>query len=48
MQVVEIERLDGISASKVREAVGNGDWQLVKKLVPQSTYDYLLEKGDKI
>lgn len=48
VQVVEIERLDGISASKVREAVGNGDWQLVKKLVPQSTYDYLLEKGDKI
>ena len=41
IEVVEIERKDGISASKVREAMKNGDINLIKTLVPASTYDII-------
>lgn len=42
VEVVEIERKDGISASKVREALSHGELDVVKQLVPQTTYEYLL------
>lgn len=41
IEVVEIERRGGISASKVREAMKNGDINLIKTLVPGSTYDII-------
>lgn len=41
IEVVEIERKDGISASKVREAVKNEDINLIKRLVPATTYDII-------
>lgn len=44
----EIPRLkkDGnvISASRVREALENGDWETIRKLVPDTTFSYLTEK----
>ena len=41
IEVVEIERKGGISASKVREGMKNGDINLIKRLVPGSTYDII-------
>ena len=41
IEVIEIERKGGISASKVREAMKNGDINLIKRLVPGSTYDII-------
>lgn len=34
-----------VSASKVRSALQNHDWGLVKKLVPETTLDYLLRQA---
>ena len=41
IEVIEIERKDGISASKVRESMKNGDINLIKRLVPATTYDII-------
>ena len=45
IEVIEIPRLsfDGIpvSASAVRNAYHNGDWEKVRFLVPNTTYEYL-------
>ena len=43
IEVVEIERRNGISASRVREAIENGDIETVRRLVPESTFDYIAE-----
>lgn len=54
VQVVEIPRLEKtgqpISASRVRALVEAGQWEQVKTLVPQTTYDYLvkLQQEDKL
>ena len=46
-QFIQIERKkvqdDYISASKVRRALIDGDFDLIKTFVPATTYDYLLE-----
>lgn len=34
-----------ISASAVREALGRGDWQHVRRLVPESTYRFLVSRA---
>ncbi len=45
IEVVEIPRLAKetgyISASKIREALRNDDWDFVKENVPTVTYEYL-------
>lgn len=33
-----------LSASKVRQAISNGDWELVGELVPETTYNILFDK----
>lgn len=42
---IEIPRMEDksgvISASRVRKYIENGDWENVRKLVPESTYEYL-------
>ena len=43
VEVVEIERTGGISASRVREALDNGDIDAVRALVPATTADYILK-----
>lgn len=43
VEVIEVERKDGISASKVREALSHGKLELVKQLVPKTTYEYLIK-----
>ena len=43
IEVVEIERKNGISASLVREAIENKDIETVRKLVPESTFKYIAE-----
>ena len=43
VEVIEIERKDGISASTVREAMAAGDLETVRRLVPDATYDYILK-----
>ena len=47
VQVVEIPRLETggqpISASRVRALVKEGQWDAVKQLVPDTTYDYLMK-----
>lgn len=42
VEVVEVERKDGISASAVRRLIKEGNLEAVKALVPQVTYDYIL------
>lgn len=44
IELVELPRRDGISASEVRRAMAVKDWERVRQLVPQSTYDAL--RGD--
>lgn len=50
IEVIEIPRkeTDGkiISASLVRKYLENKDFELIRKLVPKSTYDYLVENYD--
>jgi len=41
IEVRQIERKDGISASKVRKAMEDGDWDTVKILVPEEVYGIL-------
>lgn len=41
VEVVELERLRGISASRVREALDRGDLAAVRDLVPEGTLKYL-------
>ena len=53
IKVIEIPRKtleDGqvISASKVRKNLKEKNWEELKKLVPQTTYDYLKENYDDI
>lgn len=53
IEVIEIERLENnngfISASKVREYIKNDQLDMIKEVVPNSTYEFLLtEKGKKI
>lgn len=43
VEVIEIERKDGISASNVRQAMAEGDLETVRSLVPQTTFDYIME-----
>ena len=42
IEVVELERKDGISASEVRRLMHSGQLEALKKLVPQVTYDYIV------
>lgn len=44
IELVELPRLRGISASEVRRRLAVPDWEGVRQLVPQSTYDLL--RGD--
>ena len=44
IEVVEIERLGGISASRVREALDIGDIPALDELVPATTEEYLKER----
>lgn len=41
IELVELPRKDGISAGEVRRAMAAEDWERVRQLVPQSTYDCL-------
>ncbi|MBR6006753.1 MAG: [Clostridia bacterium] len=43
VEVIEIERKDGISASKVRAAMEAGDLGTVRSLVPDATFDYIMD-----
>ena len=44
VEVCEIPRTGGISASRVREALDRGDIGSVRRLVPASTYEYITER----
>lgn len=44
IEVRELERLGGISASRVRMAIDEGDTHTIMKLVPESTYDIIAER----
>lgn len=53
IQVIEVERYqeDGnaVSASRVRQLMAQGDYEEIKKMVPKTTYNFLLsEEGLKI
>ena len=41
IELMELPRKDGISASEVRRAMAANDWERVRQLVPQSTYEAL-------
>ena len=41
IELIEIERKDGISASKVRALMEQGDLAGIRKLVPDATYEYI-------
>ena len=45
IDVVEIERTGGISASRVREALDRGELDAVRELVPETTYEYICDKN---
>lgn len=45
IEVVEIERLGGISASRVREALADRDTKTVDELVPESSLPFILKRG---
>ncbi len=47
IEVVELQRLDGISASKVRALAGQGLWDQVARMVPEVTLDYLINSVNK-
>lgn len=42
VSVVELERKDGISASAVRRLMQEGNFEAIKVLVPEVTYDYIV------
>lgn len=48
IKVVEVERKASgreiISAKKVRDGIRDGDWDLVQRMVPTTTYEYLKSK----
>ena len=44
VEVCEIERTGGISASRVREALDKGDITALDELVPESTLNYIMRK----
>ena len=44
VEVVELERLEGISASRVRALLDEGDWAEVKTLVPEESYAVIQRK----
>ena len=44
IEVIEIPRKDAISASEVRRALGKGDYETVKKLVPATTYEVITKQ----
>ena len=44
IQLIEIQRLKDISASKVRQLIGEGRMEETKDLVPETTYDELQSK----
>lgn len=52
IKVVEMPRLaingEIISASKVRQAIRDNDWQTVRRMVPDSTYLYLISDEGKL
>ena len=39
---------DVISATKVRKAIEKNDWEMVKKYVPKTTFDYIIKNKDRI
>ncbi len=41
LELVELPRKGGISASEVRRAIAANDWERVRQLVPQGTYEAL-------
>ena len=41
----EIPRLSGISAGEVRRLIGSGDTDAVRKMVPESTYEYIQSRS---
>ena len=51
IELVEIPRKENngmtISASNVRKAMHNNDWETVSKMVPKTTYNYLKDKLNK-
>lgn len=51
IEFIEIDRIaidgDTVSASKVRNALENNDMDEVKKLVPATTYDFILRNREK-
>lgn len=47
IEVVELQRLDGISASQVRALADQGRWDQVAGMVPKVTLDYLMGYGNK-
>lgn len=46
IEVVELERKDGISASRVREAIMEKDFEAVHELVPESVYEYIIKNNN--
>ena len=46
IEVVEIERKDGISASRVRELMAEGRMDEIKAIVPEATYRYIVGTDD--
>ena len=47
VEVVEIERTGGISASRVREALDAGDIAALDELVPKTTLDHIMNREDE-
>lgn len=49
LKIVEVPRIEVngeiISASKVRQAIREDNWQLVKRMVPKTTYEYLVSES---
>ena len=41
VEVIEIPRIGGISASLVRKAMAEGNLELVSKIVPETTMEYI-------
>ena len=41
IELIEIERKNGISASRVRRLMAAGDLAAVRELVPDATYEYI-------
>ena len=45
IEVTEVERFNGVSASRVREAMDAKDTASLSELVPKSTLDYIINRG---